>query len=169
MKRILIDIEVCYRCKKCEAQCSYYHHQSNILKEPITNNGVERFLARAHQFVICRRCEEPFCVRSCPNEALFQNENKLLQRNLYRCTGCLSCSIGCPFGVIYPELLDYKSSMCDYCAERADGKPPVCTRTCPKGAIQYVEIEESREKNIYFYGDYVAIHGIPWQKDAKAG
>jgi len=178
MKRILIDIEICYKCaaksadksaNKCAAKCSYFYHQSEMLKEPIINNGIERFLARAHQFVICRRCEEPFCARTCPNEALFQDENKILQRNAFRCTGCLSCSVGCPFGVIYPELLDYKSSMCDYCAERTEDKPPVCTTTCPEGALKFVEIEEAPDKNIYFYGEHLAIHGFPWNKEVKAG
>jgi carbon-monoxide dehydrogenase iron sulfur subunit len=124
MKRLFIDIETCYSCRECTTKCSYPYHHSNILKVPVENSGIEKFLAKAAQYVVCRRCEEPFCINSCPNDALGKDEHGILQRYLMKCTSCKSCSIGCPFGVIYPEILPYKTSQCDYCITRCNGADP---------------------------------------------
>ncbi|OGS23076.1 MAG: hypothetical protein A2252_08120 [Elusimicrobia bacterium RIFOXYA2_FULL_39_19] len=174
MKRILLDIEICYKCKNqdkcCSAKCSYfYHNTENLLKTPITNNGPEKMLSKAAQYVVCRRCEEKFCVNACPQEALGKDDAGILQRFMMKCTSCKSCSVACPFGTIYPDILPYKSSGCDYCAGRSDDKDPLCVETCPNKALKYVEVEESAEKNIYIINDHLAVHGIPWKKDAKAG
>ncbi|OGS19410.1 MAG: hypothetical protein A3J83_03180 [Elusimicrobia bacterium RIFOXYA2_FULL_40_6] len=174
MKRILLDIEICYKCregdKKCSALCSYfYHHTEGILKEPIINNGFEKLFAKAAQFVVCRRCDEKFCETSCPQQALERDDKGILQRSMLRCTSCKTCSTACPFGVIYPGILPYKSSGCDYCEGRKENKQPLCAETCPQKAIQYIEVEESKEKNIYIINDYLAVKGLPWNKDAKVG
>ncbi|MDI6641340.1 MAG: 4Fe-4S dicluster domain-containing protein [Elusimicrobiota bacterium] len=170
MKRIFIDLETCYKCRKCTAKCSYFYHQSEILKTPIENFGIEKLFVYGAQYLICRRCEEKFCVNSCPNDALEKDEKGILHRYLMRCTSCKSCTVACPFGTIYPELVPYKTSQCDFCLGRLDdGKEPICVETCPEKAIKYIEIEEEAEKNIYFIGDHLAIHSIPWNKDAKIG
>lgn len=165
MKKLFIDIEACYKCGKCAAKCSYFYHQSDVLKEPIENNGVEKFLAYAAQYVICRRCEEKFCVKACPNEALEKDESGILHRYSMRCTSCKTCAVACPFGTIYPEILPYKTSQCDFCAGK--NEVPICVGTCPKGALRYIEVEESPEKNIYVINDRVAIHAVPWNKEFK--
>ena len=136
---------------------------------PMENKGIEKLLAKAAQYVICRRCEKPFCIEACPVEALEKNAQGILQRYSMRCISCKNCSVACPFGVIYPEILPYKTSQCDYCAGRADNKPPLCVETCTEGAIKYVDLEESKEKNIYFIGKNLAVHGIPWNPEAKVG
>jgi len=169
MKRVFLDIEICYKCKKCTAKCSYFYHQCEILKIPTENIGFEKILAKAAQYIICRRCEQPFCIESCPNEALEKNSEGILQRSSMRCTSCKSCSAGCPFGTIYPDILPYKTSQCDFCFDRANGKLPLCVETCPEKALQYIEVEESKEKNIYFIGKNLAVHGIPWNIEAKVG
>ncbi len=174
MKKLLLDIEICYKClaknKKCLALCSYFYHNSDILKDvKIENNGIEKFLAYAAQYIICRRCEEKFCVSACPNDALEKNEKGILQRYSMRCTSCKTCSVACPFGTIYPEILPYKTSKCDFCIDRRDSKPPLCVETCSEHALQFVEVEDSPEKNIYVIKERVAIHGLPWNKEAKIG
>lgn len=167
MKRLFVDAEICYRCGKCSAGCSYFYHQSKVLKEPVENNGVEKFLVYAAQYVVCRRCEEEFCVNSCPNEALEKDKRGILQRHEMRCTSCKICATACPFGTIYAEILPYKTSKCDFCVGR--GETPLCVRTCPEGALKYIEVEESPKDNIFLIGDKVAVCAVPWNPEAKAG
>jgi hypothetical protein len=31
------------------------------------------------------------------------------------------------------------------------------------GAIKYIEIEESADKDIYLVGEHLAVHSIPWK------
>ena len=155
MKRIFIDLEKCYKCRKCVAKCSYFYHPDN--------DGVEKLISKAAQYLVCRKCEEAFCIASCPREALEKDEKGVLKRHLFRCISCKNCSIACPFGTIYTELLNYKSSMCDYCIGRLNGnKTPLCAQTCTENAIQYIDIEPAEEKQIYLINEHLIVHTYPW-------
>jgi Fe-S-cluster-containing dehydrogenase component len=71
--------------------------------------------------------------------------------------------LGCPFGTIYEEVLNFKSSQCDFCLPRVtDDKPPLCTTTCPEDAIKYIEIEPNEQENIYEITPNIVAHAIKW-------
>ena len=156
-KRLFVDLEICYRCKECTAKCSYFYHPEN--------KGFLTLLERASQVLVCRNCEEAPCVKACPNEALEKQPDGNLERYSMRCTGCKTCTLACPFGTIYPEIVPYLTSQCDWCLGRLDEGPPECVITCPYNAIQFIEVEESKEKDIYLIGDNLAVHSAPWKKD----
>ena len=122
MKRLFIDLEICYKCKECKADCSYFYHPEN--------KGAVNLIEMASKMFICRKCEEAPCVNACPNEALEKKEDGTLMRHNMLCTGCQTCTLACPFGVAYPEIVPYKESHCDYCVGRTNGKPPLCVETC---------------------------------------
>lgn len=160
MKKLFIDLEICYKCAKCEAACDYYYHPDDA--------GYNRFLALAAQEHVCRRCDDPPCVKGCPQDALEQRAvDRRLERSSMRCTSCKTCTVACPFGVIYPEIVEYKTSMCDYCLDRAaEGTPPVCTTACAKNAIQYIEVAEDPSKDIYAVRNGAFfVHTVKWQKE----
>ncbi len=157
MKRLFIDLEICRKCKKCTAECSYFYH-------PV-NNGVVNLLELAARMEVCRKCEEAPCIAACPKEALERHPDGTVRRYSMRCIGCNTCAIACPFGVISSETIPYITSQCDYCSGRlADDEEPLCVRTCPEGAIKYIEVEESEEKDIHAVGDKLVVHAIPWKK-----
>lgn len=159
-KRLYIDLEICSDCKECTAGCSYVFHPDNI--------GITSIIEYATFALICRRCEDPACVKSCPKDALEKQEDGTLKRYTMRCVSCQSCAIACPFGTIYAEIVPYLSSRCDICLESglSEFKLPKCIESCPKGAIQYKETEESKEKNIYLLGNYLAVRAIAWKREA---
>ena len=72
-KRLFIDLDVCSsgECKKCVIECSYYFHP----QEP-RDNGIVSVVELATYALVCRRCEEPHCVSSCPVDALEQQKDK---------------------------------------------------------------------------------------------
>ena len=156
-KRLFVDLEICYRCEQCTAKCSYFYHPAN--------KGVVSILELANCIEVCRRCEQAPCVQSCPNEALEKQPDGSLKRYNMRCTSCKSCTLACPFGTLYPEIVPYLSSRCDYCLGRSEGKMPECVNTCPLKAVQFIEVEESKEKDIYLIGDNLAVHLVPWRKE----
>lgn len=172
MRHILIDIEKCYNCKYlrskegCIAKCSYFHTHSHFWvdkKEESQNKGYEKFFSKVLQHLICRRCEDAFCVMSCPNDALFKDKDGVLHKSLIRCTSCKSCMLGCPFGTIYEEVLSYKSSQCDFCIpRRSDENPPLCALTCPEGAIQFVEVSANETENIYQLTENLFAKALKW-------
>ena len=156
-KRLFVDLEICYKCKECTAKCSYFYHPEN--------KGFLTLLERASQVLVCRKCEEAPCVKACPNDALEKQSDGSLKRYGMRCTGCKSCTLACPFGTIYPEIVPYLTSQCDWCLGRLDEGVPECVITCPYNAIGFIEVEESKEKDIYLIGDNLSIHSVPWRKE----
>ncbi len=158
VKKLLINLEKCYACKECTARCSYHYHPEN--------KGMLRCIALAVQEHVCRRCDEPPCVKSCPQQALEKRPDGMLNRYSLRCTSCKSCTIACPFGVIIPAIVEYKTTMCDYSEGRVADKEPVCIASCPHKALEFVEVEEDPEKNIYAVrkGQFF-VRTIKWQKE----
>lgn len=153
--RLFIDLEICKECDECSAECSYVYHPEN--------DGITSLREFANFALICRECEAAPCVESCPKQALEKQEDGKLKRYNFRCIGCKSCSHACPFGTIFPELIPYRTSMCDYCVNRLkQDEVPLCVRTCDEDAIRYEEVEESEEENIYFIGNNLAVHSEHW-------
>ncbi len=167
-KKLFVDREKCYACKECTAKCSYFYHPAN--------NGIISLLELITRSQTCRKCEEAPCVKACPNEALEKQPDGSLKRYSMRCTSCKTCALACPFGTIYPELLPYLASQCDYCLGTPtlsasggggikEGGDPECVKSCPEGAVRFIDVDESKDKDIYFVGENLAVHSVPWRKE----
>jgi len=158
--RLFVDLDVCAsgKCKKCEIQCSYFHHPEN--------NGILSVSELVTYYLVCRRCEEAHCVNACPVEALEQQENKdkLLVRHNMRCVSCKSCSHACPYGTIYPELVPLLINNCDFCLDRRNEKDePLCVKTCSYGALSLKKGDVELDKNTFLVGDNIIVHSTHWQ------
>jgi len=160
LKRLFIDLDVCDSCEareKCVARCSYPYHPGN--------DGVTSLRELAAYAVICRKCESGNCVNACPTEALERDAKGVLRRYNMRCVGCKSCSVACPFGTIYPEVIPYGLSRCDYCLGRiAPAEDPLCVRTCPLGAIKWTEIEPDETRHLHQVGDHLIVKCEVWKR-----
>ncbi len=159
MKRILIDLTKCRKCKKCEALCEYYYHNNN--------KGVKKLIELAIFVTTCRKCEESPCVKVCPQEALEKDENGILRKYNNLCINCKSCMIACPFGTIPGFIFDYIASACDYCGINNGTKLPKCAETCPENAINITEEEPSDEKHIYLISENLLVKDYKWEEFIK--
>ena len=153
MAKILVKFELCQECLVCEAKCSYPYHPENP--------GFEALREQIARQLICRKCEEHFCVKACPREALEVLESGKLKRNLFKCIGCYSCALACPFGTLYQSYLVYKSQACDQCLERE----PECVKTCPKQALELVEELPEPAESV---SERVGVVGEFWQEKEPA-
>jgi Fe-S-cluster-containing dehydrogenase component len=92
----------------------------------------------------------------------------LIKRFNMRCVGCKSCILACPFGTIFPEVINYITAKCDFCLKQLQENPdyvPACAQTAPAGTITMREIDEDDPDNhIYLYGDHLAIKSHHWRK-----
>lgn len=158
MKRLLIDLDTCDKCEECGALCSYARHPAN--------NGITSLREIAHFAIVCRRCDDAPCAASCPWEALEMQETNALKRYMMRCTACKSCSMACPFGVIYPETIPFLIARCDFCLGRIkEGASPICLESCAHGGIRYGEFEENEDDNIFKVSEYLMIKtAFKWER-----
>lgn len=158
--KLLIDIPALLTqgSRLNDIECSYMYHRGN--------NGHLSMLEIAEFGVYCRECKDSFCVSVCPKEALERQENKLIKRYNMRCVGCKSCALACPFGTIFPEVINYITSKCDYCLSYLNNDAsfiPACVRTAPSNAIIIKEMEsENPREHIYFVGDHLAVKCESW-------
>ncbi|MBU1125166.1 MAG: 4Fe-4S binding protein [Candidatus Omnitrophica bacterium] len=157
MKRLFVDLEICSSCKECAVACDYFYHPQN--------NGISSLREYATFATICRHCEEAPCVNACYHHALERARDGHLKRYAMRCTSCKSCTLACPFGVIFQDFIPYLDSKCDFCVGTSE-KMPACIRSCPEKAIQIQEFAaEDQEKDIYFVGQHLAVHARKWSRE----
>jgi len=156
MKRLFVDLEICNKCRECAVACDYFYHPQN--------NGVASVREYATFATICRHCEQAPCVASCYHKALEKQPYGHLKRYKMRCTSCKSCTIACPFGIIFQDFIPYLDAKCDYCVGVTE-KLPKCVTTCPEKAIEVREAVEDLEKNIYLVGENLAVHTLKWSRE----
>ena len=170
MKRLYIDLDICSKCPECVITCSYFYHPqpfSEAFRGPqrIANMGITSLREYATFSLFCRQCEEAPCVTACYHDALEKQSDGVLKRYKMRCTSCKSCSIACPFGTILPDFIPYLDSHCDYCIGRLDKELPACIKTCSYNAIEFKEIKEDPENNIYLIGEHLAVKSQKWIRE----
>lgn len=181
MKKLFIDLD---RLDEIESkgglkiECGYPYHDytpydrrwryegdRDLPHDYPNNDGIARLREIAYFAIACRRCEYSNCVNACPKEALEKDDSGILKKYNMRCISCRSCVIACPFGTIYPEIVPYLGSACDFCVDRLKpGEVPLCVKSSPDGIIEYKEIEPDEEKGIYAVGDHLVVKCQAWKR-----
>ena len=161
MTRLLIDVRALLEAggPGDEIRCAYPFHRDN----PGGNTLIEMAQFAAY----CRRCPEAFCVTACPTDALARGDDGLIHRHNMLCVGCGSCALACPFGTIFPEVLNYITAGCDVCLARREAVPgyvPPCVSTAPDDSFRLVEADaEDPESDLWFAGEHVAVRNGNWR------
>lgn len=160
MKKLFINIPAILQSgvSADNIQCEYMFHRKN--------NGHFSLLEVAEFAAYCRQCKEAFCVDACPKEALEHQGNGMIKRYNMRCVGCKSCILACPFGTIFPEVINYVTSKCDYCLNQLNSAPnyqPACVKTAPNNSFMMRDFEsEDKAQHIYFIGEHLAVKSPSW-------
>ncbi|MFP4546983.1 MAG: 4Fe-4S dicluster domain-containing protein [Fidelibacterota bacterium] len=161
MKKLLIDIPELMKANLSaeEIKCEYFYHRENA--------GGLSLMEVAEFAVYCRQCKEAFCVTVCPKDALEHRDDGLIVKHNMRCVGCKSCTLACPFGTIFPEVMNYITSKCDLCLKKLEKDPdyiPLCVSSTPEKILEMREIEaENPRESLFFYGDHIAIKANDWR------
>lgn len=97
----VIDLRRCDGCKKCTDACQETHslpkdHEWIKVYELTTKDGGKRYMPRT-----CMQCENPPCLKVCPVEATFKNDEGVVLVNQDRCIGCRLCMAACPYEARY--------------------------------------------------------------------
>jgi len=114
---MVIDLDKCVACQGCSLACRFENNTPVVTpdeaalgrsmfwndvfplrseEEGAIASGQVKFLTRP-----CMHCDDPPCVKVCPVEATYKDEEGIIRQNYTRCIGCRLCTVSCPYGVRY--------------------------------------------------------------------
>jgi menaquinone reductase, iron-sulfur cluster-binding subunit len=117
---MVIDLDKCVACQACSIACRFENNTPAVRPDeavkgravrwndvfPLPVNPSEesgefpnvksRYMTRP-----CMHCENPPCIKVCPVQATYQDDEGLVRQNYQRCIGCRFCTVACPYGVRY--------------------------------------------------------------------
>ena len=122
--------------------------------------------------VQCHQCAKPPCVKVCPVEATWQEQDGIVVIDYDWCIGCRYCEAACPywarrFNFTEPDIPDgelnpnmgYLSNRprskgvmekCTYCLHRTRaGREPACLEVCPTGSRKFGNVLDPESEVAY--------------------
>jgi len=156
---IIVDLDRCTGCMTCVIACK----QENLTRPAVWWNKILELESETLDRIIylrhaCMHCENPPCLHSCPDDAIYQRPDGIVLIDHAICDGCQNCVSACPYGAIdiNPDA-DYfadrklpfekgtephrqhppgKASSCTLCVHRIEaGQEPICVSGCPSKAM----------------------------------
>jgi anaerobic dimethyl sulfoxide reductase subunit B (iron-sulfur subunit) len=159
------DQSRCIGCNACLIACEQWHDISPGSVKWMRVYQWERGTfpnVKIHILAIpCYHCENPVCVKVCPNRALYKEKKYgavLVDKD--QCQGTRKCWSVCPYGVPQYEgdELGLKMSKFTMCIDRLQqGLKPICVLSCSMRALEFGPLDELKEK----YGNLGRIQGMP--------
>ncbi len=111
---MVIDLDKCFACQSCTVACRMENntpiagpHQTEQDRTILWNEVlpfVEGEYPKVKMTFIprpCMHCDQPACVKVCPVQATYKNEEGIVLVDYERCVGCRMCTVACPFAVRY--------------------------------------------------------------------
>ena len=147
MKVIGVHIDRCTACKTCELYCASERGSNGktllkAVQEFPTPKPRVRVEGRNNVSMPlqCRQCLDAPCLDACLAGALFRDpETNMVIVREDRCIACWTCTIFCPYGVIYPWPERKFALKCDRCNYM---EYPVCVDVCPTQALELIDLKD---------------------------
>ena len=150
MKVIAVHLDRCTGCKTCELYCAVDRGSTGktllkaVQESPLPQSRVR--VEGNNQLPIalqCRQCLKAPCLDACLTGALTRDpKSNMVVVQEDRCIACWTCTMFCPYGVIYPWPERKIALKCDRGAYMEN---PVCVEVCPCQALELVEIGDYEE------------------------
>lgn len=164
---MLIDMARCIGCDACTVACKQENGTPlDTFFARVLNIEAGKFpdVQRIYLPMLCYHCEEPACLKACPNKAIFKRPDGIVLIDQDRCRGTGACVSACPYGNIIlsdksswylnedepyekdfvkPRLKEGVARKCTYCAHRVDdGLDPACVVACPTNARIFGDLDD---------------------------
>ncbi|MBC8405262.1 MAG: 4Fe-4S dicluster domain-containing protein [Planctomycetes bacterium] len=175
-----LDINLCTGCRRCVHGCVDENNQDRDMEiqwirvlemekehgvnfhhaDPYYDHETVPHEGKFYLPVACQQCRDAPCVKSCPVEATWQEDDGIVVVDYDWCIGCRCCMASCPYGARRfnwkePEIpadevntdMHYLGNRprpngvvekCTFCIQRArKGQYPKCVEVCPVGARKF--------------------------------
>ncbi len=164
---MLIDLTRCIGCDACTVACKQENGTPfDVFFARVLNveSGTYPNVKRVYIPVLCNHCENPACLKACPNKAIVRRQDGIVLIDQDRCRGTGACVAACPYGNVYltdsdswylnadepyesehvkPRLKTGVARKCTYCAHRIDeGLNPACVVACPTTARIFGDLDD---------------------------
>ncbi len=105
-----IDLDLCSGCGACVVACKVENNVPFCGDNPVTAGTEINWMTLLNlgegkdnsvSPMPCMHCENPPCVKVCPVNATFQNEEGIVDQIWDRCIGCRYCQNACPYSRRY--------------------------------------------------------------------
>jgi menaquinone reductase, iron-sulfur cluster-binding subunit len=117
---MVIDLDKCVACQGCSIACRFENNTpaakpnealkgravlwNDVFPMPVNPTGktaeypnvTTRYMTRP-----CMHCDNPPCIKVCPVQATYIDDEGLVRQNYARCIGCRFCTVACPYSVRY--------------------------------------------------------------------
>jgi carbon-monoxide dehydrogenase iron sulfur subunit len=150
LKVIGVHLNRCTACKTCELYCATERGSNGktllraVQETPIPQARVRVEGSNTTPIPLqCRQCLQAPCLDACLSGALIRDsETNMVVIREDRCIGCWTCTVFCPYGVIYAWPESKTALKCDRCAYM---EHPVCVEACPTQALELIDMDRYEE------------------------
>jgi Fe-S-cluster-containing dehydrogenase component len=137
------DYKLCINCKACEVACkeengidlgANNHRLWIDIKEPDGDFWDLDLSQTRYMPMQCQHCEDAPCIKACPNDAIYRDENGIVRLYDAKCDLSLDCIKACPYDARYIDTRKKITDKCLFCANTrlARGETTTaCQITCP--------------------------------------
>ncbi|MBT3235697.1 MAG: 4Fe-4S dicluster domain-containing protein [Bdellovibrionales bacterium] len=101
---MVIDLRKCVGCGGCDLACKTENNTADGISwgsHYTETTGVFPEVQYEHIPTLCNHCEDPPCVRVCPTQSMYVDEDGFVLHSAESCIGCQSCVLADPYGVIH--------------------------------------------------------------------
>ena len=151
------DYKLCINCHACEVACK----EENGIDLWAMNHRLwidEKFDEEKDFFNLskvtfmqqqCQQCEDAPCIKVCPNDAIYRDENGIVRLHKSRCDLTLACMSACPYDARYIDRKNKLIDKCIFCADTrlARGETTTaCQITCPAKVRIFGDLDDENSE-----------------------
>ena len=137
------DYKLCINCHACEVACKEENgidlgakNHRLWIKEEEDLQGDFWSLKNNSQFIQmqCQQCEDAPCIKACPNDAIYTDNNGIVRLYKDKCDLTLACMNACPYEARYIDEKNKITDKCIFCANTRLSRGEIttaCQITCP--------------------------------------
>jgi carbon-monoxide dehydrogenase iron sulfur subunit len=127
----ILDSERCVGCQSCMFACTRREGKASLEGSRIRVRSIGG-MERGFTVIVCRACQDPSCMYSCPTSALEKREVGGVKLLKEKCIGCGKCVEACPISAISMDEEERKPLICLYCG--------YCKSYCAYGVLDIEEV-----------------------------